>query len=145
MECDGCTACCKILPIYDKILVKEQNTLCKFCDKGCTIYEERPISCVNFNCVYITDGYGETLRPDKSGVIFEKVRTKIFLATVDKDFIDAWKTQEMIKHIQNYNDDGISVVVSSFSNGLIDVYCAENHDRDIVIKLTLQEAKRHSV
>lgn len=156
MECDGCTACCKVLPIDSRLgrlkdevekhtIIVKEGVQCSYCDNGCTIHKERPRICRTFDCVYIQDGYDESLRPDKSGVIFEKVRTKIFLATIDEDFIDKWETEEMLNHIDNYTSNGISVVVSSFSKGLIDVYCAEGHDRNVVMKLTLQEAERHRI
>lgn len=138
MECGDCTACCKVLPIDDDILAKDSNVLCVHCDKGCTVYDDRPISCVNFNCVYIEDGYDESLRPDKTGVIFEKITTKIYLGLVDQDCLNTWNTIQMSAHIKQYNDQGISVVVSSFSDGIINVYCADDHKIDKVLQIALE-------
>ena len=137
MECGECTACCKFLPINDGILVKEENKLCTFCERGCTIYDERPESCVNFNCVYITDGYDKSLRPDKTGVIFDKITTKIYYGLVGEDYLDRWDTIQMRQHIKAFNEDGISIVVSSFSKGIMDIFCSENHNKDKVMEIAL--------
>lgn len=155
MECDGCTACCKVLPIDSRLgrlkdevekytIIAREGELCTYCDNGCTIHSDRPRICRTFDCVYIQDGYNKSLRPDKSGVIFEKVWTKIFLATVDRDFIDTWKTEEMLDHIQNYNKQGISVVVSSYACGLIETFCADNHPREKVLQLITQAARENA-
>ena len=138
MECGECMACCKSLPIDDIKLVKANNVICQHCDKGCRIYDDRPESCVNFNCVFIEDGYDISLRPDKTGVIFEKITTKIYLALLDEDYLDRWETPEMLRHIENYNNQGISVVISSFSTGIIDTKCTEAHDPNKVLEIVLR-------
>ena len=138
MECDGCMACCITPPIDDGIIVKEDNTVCKFCDRGCAIYEDRPPSCVNFNCLYITDGYDESLRPDKTGVIFDKIRTKVYHALVSNDYVDTWETIQMKQYIKSLNDQEISVVVSAFSTGIITALCAKEHTLEKVLQIALE-------
>lgn len=54
---------------------KPRNTLCdKWCDGGCTIYEERPQVCADYMCLWlkinsITGNLPVELRPDNSKVV----------------------------------------------------------------------------
>lgn len=137
MNCDGCTACCTILPIEDTQLIKLENVTCTHCDKGCTIYESRPESCVNFECVYIQDGYSEEIRPDKSGVIFDKLTTRIYQALISRDRLDSWDTEPMRDYIRSLNDQGISVVVSDFKRGITEIRNAKEHDPNKVFEISL--------
>ena len=81
MECGECTACCTAFPV--KRLGKEAFTDCKHCDKGCNIQDTKPDECRNFNCAYIQSKIDDiNLRPDKCGVIFEKVDNENFFCTM---------------------------------------------------------------
>lgn len=67
-ECGECVACCRDLSVTE--LEKPAYVPCdKLCDKGCSIYEERPDVCRNFHCAWIQGHLGEDDRPDKSGAI----------------------------------------------------------------------------
>jgi len=138
MNCDGCYECCISLPINDTALTKPENSKCTFCDKGCTIYEERPESCVNFNCVYIDEGYNESLRPDRSGVIFDRITTKIYYGLVSERRINTWDTIQMGEYIKSLNAKGISVVIAAFSTGITDIRCAKGHDINKVLEIALR-------
>jgi len=52
--CDGCTMCCKVMRVPE--LAKEPNVWCGHCVRGtgCGIYETRPGSCRDFQCMYTT-------------------------------------------------------------------------------------------
>lgn len=68
-QCDGCTVCCEVLHIQQ--LEKPSWQLCKHACNGCNIYDNRPQTCKDFNCLWLA-GYleGEARRPDKLGLMF---------------------------------------------------------------------------
>ena len=71
-ECGTCTACCTVLAIAE--LQKPARWACSHvaCDR-CGIYERRPQSCRDFNCVWLRGAIAgdESLRPDKLGLLFD--------------------------------------------------------------------------
>ncbi len=69
-ECAGCTACCTTNAIVE--LNKPTYKKCKYeCNKGCNIYESRPQSCRDFECLWLK-GYGdEKGKPNKIGLFIE--------------------------------------------------------------------------
>ena len=116
MECGNCTLCCELLPI--QALNKPHSEKCKYCETNCTIYEDRPDDCKNFNCLWVeTDQSDESLRPNNTHVIFEKIpNVKAYLALVDPKYPLAYKTQEVESICIDLLDRGFSVLLSSFSN-----------------------------
>ena len=60
--------------------------MCSFCDKGCTIHDDAPESCKEFECAYYQGGENIELRPDKCHVIFEKMSDTLFIGTLDARF-----------------------------------------------------------
>ena len=80
MECGECTACCTAFPV--KELKKPIATECDYADEGCKIYNDRPQSCQDCLCAWITQPVAVLeLRPDKCGVIFERNKD-IMIGTV---------------------------------------------------------------
>lgn len=73
MSCGDCTACCEVFRIDE--LEKPKGVLCTHCDKGCTIYEQRPKVCQDFKCGYLVNDWREELRPDKCGVIINNTKS----------------------------------------------------------------------
>jgi len=69
-ECGSCTMCCKLLGIPE--IQKPANQWCENCNvgKGCQIYQNRPFSCHQFDCLWLQlDGIPEEFRPDKTQVV----------------------------------------------------------------------------
>lgn len=70
--CGGCTACCTILGVG--AVNKGHYTPCKhICQQGCSIYSDRPLVCVEWECAWKSgwiDG-DERRRPDRLGLMFE--------------------------------------------------------------------------
>ena len=80
MESGSCTACCYAFPVVE--LGKGPMTECKHADGGCLIYEDRPQSCRECFCAWVTQpAASENLLPDKCGVIFEKISDDKMSAT----------------------------------------------------------------
>src|ERR1700732_671054 len=52
-KCGPCNLCCKTMGVVE--LSKPANQWCDLCvkGKGCTIYDHRPQSCVDFACVWL--------------------------------------------------------------------------------------------
>lgn len=85
-SCDGCTKCCegyvkgevRGIPLY-------RGKPCHFLKEACTIYEERPKMCKEFNCVWINDKeriFPEWLHPKISHALVvrrEYAKNKDFL------------------------------------------------------------------
>lgn len=68
-ECGGCTACCKVMGVPE--LSKPDFVVCGHATKkvGCGIYEKRPTSCREFNCLWAYGLLPEGCRPDKIGIV----------------------------------------------------------------------------
>lgn len=73
-DCGGCTACCKATRVPE--LNKPEGVLCANCTgSGCAIYETRPSSCAAFMCQWLAGDMSESMRPDLSGVVIERLPT----------------------------------------------------------------------
>jgi Fe-S-cluster containining protein len=72
-SCGNCTACCYLPEIAEPELKKEKFTACKHCkdNKGCKIYENRPVACRDFSCMWKMNFTHESKRPDKSGIMID--------------------------------------------------------------------------
>jgi len=75
-ECDGCTSCCTGVITFtdvdanDNIIVSTREHGCTKYAKGCTIYNDRPKTCKEFDCLYIQDeGLPEIMKPSNCGFI----------------------------------------------------------------------------
>jgi len=109
-ECDGCTLCCSILMVPE--FKKPMYKMCEFCDKGCTIYKDRPKSCRDFDCGWLQGDMSEDMKPDKVHFMIEKLKNvPIVLALPEKGYEKTWRTQEIEDELRKtYVDKGISVV-----------------------------------
>jgi hypothetical protein len=67
--CGGCTACCRTHRIPE--LEKPEGDWCIYCKigRGCRIYDERPKTCRDFRCAWLTGLENEEERPDKTGIV----------------------------------------------------------------------------
>ena len=68
-KCGTCTLCCKIVGVEE--LNKPQNTECHFCKNDqCSIYDTRPKSCRDFNCLLLLGLLPDELQPQKVNAVF---------------------------------------------------------------------------
>jgi hypothetical protein len=85
---------------------------CRECEPGvgCKIYVSRPGKCRGFVCLYAqVDSCAEELRPDRCGVILEKVQDTFILATPDAGF----KLSPVLEgQISAFVAEGYSVVLN---------------------------------
>lgn len=104
-NCGSCTACCFALPI--NAIAKPKNVLCQYCDGGCSIYENKPTTCTEFQCAYNeVEGVPEALRPDNCGVIFIKRTDSRFDGVV---IPDAEVTDMAKRQIESFKSQGFEV------------------------------------
>jgi hypothetical protein len=95
-NCEGCTACCKVLKIRE--LDKPAHTWCRHCEigVGCGSYETRPESCRVYECIWLQTQrlprpMAFELRPDKSRVVIgttNKGEEMVFYVSPERP--DAW-------------------------------------------------------
>lgn len=105
-KCGGCTMCCRLLGIPE--LKKPVGEWCLHCKKGvgCNIYDSRPNSCIEFECLYRQGLIPSDLnyRPDKSKVVFATASNGMIAAFVDPNYPNAWEKEPIytvIKAIVN--------------------------------------------
>lgn len=67
--CGECTLCCKLLAIPE--IQKAAGKWCAVCNigKACTVYENRPRACRDFECLWLQGVGTDDMRPDKSKVV----------------------------------------------------------------------------
>ena len=107
--CGECTLCCTLFPV--RWLEKPINTPCVHCDAGCMIHETKPAECSDFNCAYTQMAKENiNLRPDKCGIIFEKLSSELRYGTV----VPGMEISESAhRQIANFLAQGFSVVLSA--------------------------------
>lgn len=124
-RCGGCTVCCDILPV--KWLNKPKNTKCLHCiiNVGCNIQSTKEDECRDFDCSYVQSNKSNIqLRPDKCGIMFEKITDNIFYGTVVPDI----KIKDVAKdQINSFQSQGYSVILYSFNESKPLIFLAENH------------------
>lgn len=111
-KCGTCTLCCKLTGI--KEIGKAVGEWCKYCNinVGCNIYDTRPQSCKNFECVWLRDGWGEELRPDKCHLMFEQIPgSDAYIAIREPGFDEAWLEELPQRKMRQLADGGHPVVI----------------------------------
>lgn len=139
-ECGECTLCCLVLPIQE--IKSEPGKLCSHCDlkSGCTIYNTRPVSCINFKCSWLCDNkMSEGLRPDRTNIIFEKITDEIHIGTLNPNNIIGWNKSIVLDYIKLLNNKGISVIITSFTNIPKLFMLAEGKTEEEVMKEAMTE------
>ena len=125
-KCDECTLCCKLLEIPET--ESKPNEWCKHCDNGCSIYQDRPDGCREFECAWLQmDNVGIEMRPDKCGVIFEK-----FADTVIMGVTDGYVSYRVQGQIEAFKRENISVVMMDHSKRSKDYFFANGHTKEYV-------------
>lgn len=98
--CGTCTLCCKLMAITE--IQKPRREWCPHCTpgKGCGIYDKKPASCNDFECLYLHSDMPESLRPDRSHVVmFMLAERKQMAVHVDEKYsgaIDAPAIQHIL-------------------------------------------------
>ena len=80
---------------------------------GCAIYDDRPESCLTYQCVWLQDQVmPDDLRPDRCGVMFEIPHGMNTIAgLVDPDRPNAWKAKRVRQLIGKFQEAGYPVLI----------------------------------
>lgn len=138
--CDGCTLCCKLLPApWMNSLAGE---LCKECEEGigCKIFDKTDKRCKNFSCIYNqAEKCGDELRPDRCGVIFEKLNDRLIFGTVEDEMTVYGKAQ-----CHEFVRQDFSVVLDSWKNKKLFILEAKGRTKDDILK-EFREWQHHHI
>ena len=107
--CGECTMCC-ITPRIPE-LNKPERVKCTHCTTKCNIYEERPNVCRTFQCVWSTSDWDISRRPDKCGVIIEKLEGFLFAMCNRAEWL------KLHNEFKRFTDLGIPIVINSLHDG----------------------------
>jgi uncharacterized protein len=121
-HCGECNACCRVFEIPE--INKPAGKWCEHCaiSKGCTIYEDRPSMCVEFECLWLLsqrrmdphEQLGPELRPDRCKVVFSpSTNDQIMAATTMPGSPDAWRKPKVRALISTLVKGGGAVVAGS--------------------------------
>lgn len=111
--------CCRLLGIRE--IQKPMGEWCPHCaiGKGCKIYEERPPSCADYQCIWLQSQATDNpmplhTRPDKSKVVLTQQEDKVVSAHQDPGYPAAYEQGDifkLLKAIVAYDD--MKVVIST--------------------------------
>jgi hypothetical protein len=93
-QCGECSLCCKLMAIPE--LAKPKDSWCPHVVKkrGCGIYETRPGSCRDFQCLWLLDPrLGPDWKPSKSKFVMVTGRQKEIAIHVDAQSPGAWRAE----------------------------------------------------
>lgn len=101
-------------------LEKPANTWCTHCDKGvgCRIYEARPQSCREYECLWLRSQAFDhpmppALRPDRSHVVMGTINNgNDVILYVPPEHPDAWQTPTCAEAVGRFVSGGIAVYLS---------------------------------
>ena len=105
--CGSCSLCCK-LPSIDEI-AKPTGAWCTHCAPGaggCKIYEQRPLTCQRFMCLWLTtDELDDRWKPTTSKIVpfLEQGGNRIALH-VDPSFPTKWRDEPYFSRIKQWSE-----------------------------------------
>lgn len=133
-ECGKCGMCCYTSDIIE--LNKKHYTWCKYFKDKCEIYDTRPLSCKSFACYWLNSDLSEDLRPDKCGVMFERVvGYPIYLAVTFPYQLEALQSKEIGEVIKSLIEKGYSVVTGHGPGGRSYIFPSKSVSGQEVIEM----------
>lgn len=111
--CGDCNVCCTLMGVEE--LRKPHGEACvHICPKGCSIYQFRPASCREFECLWLQmqareNPLPKAMRPDRCGVMFvpAPITDTIAAHCTTKEAFD---TKPVSTHVARWLRHGIKVV-----------------------------------
>ena len=107
-QCGDCSLCCKVLGIPE--LEKPKDSWCpNFAPGiGCRIYADRPPSCRNFNCRWLTDPtMGPEWKPSLCKMVVDS-RPSLFVVHVDPAATRPWSAEPYISVLKRLSAQGLT-------------------------------------
>lgn len=115
--CGDCCLCCHTLGVRE--LEKPALKWCEHCDVGsshaCKIYESRPQSCRDFQCLWLTAPQTpEAMWPKRSGVVVWVTHdAKRVIALTRPHQPTAWRNPAVLTTLRNLAKGGMDVIAFS--------------------------------
>lgn len=110
-QCGDCTLCCKLVGVEE--LNKPQNVWCQYCNNGtCNIYQLRPKSCRDFDCLWLQGLIPEDFKPNKIHLVFAMTTDgKRLVLHKDPTWPDTYKEGPVGEYIEGVAQAGVDVIV----------------------------------
>jgi hypothetical protein len=108
-QCGDCSLCCKALAIPE--LGKPKDSWCpKFArGRGCSIYQDRPLSCRTFACHWLLDPrLGPEWKPNKSKMILVAEDDLKLVIYVDAAANQPWRQEPYFSQLTAMADQGLA-------------------------------------
>ena len=118
MICAECTICCKYLPV--PWMNSPAGEYCIECEPGvgCKIEATKPAGCVAFACMYNQMiSCSPDFRPDRCGVIFEKISTTLIFGTAITN-----TSSMLLSQLIDFRRQGYSVVLDHFDERRLSIF-----------------------
>jgi hypothetical protein len=104
-RCGTCNACCTThgVPELKKIPFSKCEHLALV--KGCGIYNERPKSCRDFECLWLQGAFEGVHRPDRLGIVFSVnypppgCSQALVGHVIDSAYLGAYETQQFLEKL----------------------------------------------
>jgi hypothetical protein len=110
-QCGNCSLCCKVLGVPE--LDKHKDDWCPHfaAGAGCSIYGNRPSSCRNFACRWLTDpAMGPEWKPSVCKMVIDS-RPTLFVAHVDPAVSRPWCVEPYISVLKRLSAQGLTAGV----------------------------------
>jgi len=107
-QCGDCSLCCKVLGIPE--LDKPKDHWCPnfAAGAGCSIYTDRPPSCRNFACRWLTDpAMGPEWKPSICKMVVDS-RPSLFVVHVDPAVSRPWTAEPYISVLKRLSAQGLT-------------------------------------
>ena len=107
-QCGDCSLCCKVLGIPE--LDKPKDSWCPnfVAGAGCRIYADRPPSCHNFVCRWLSDpSMGPEWKPSVCKMVIDS-RPSLFVAHVDPAVSRPWCAEPYISALKRLSAQGLT-------------------------------------
>jgi len=107
-QCGDCSLCCKLLGIPE--LDKPKDTWCPNfqAGTGCRIYADRPGSCRNFICRWLSDpGMGPEWKPNICKMVVDS-KPSLFVVHVDPAASQPWRAEPYFSVLKRLSAQGLT-------------------------------------
>ena len=107
-QCGDCSLCCKVLGIPE--LDKPKDTWCPnfLAGAGCRIYADRPSSCRNFVCRWLSDAMmGPEWKPSVCKMVVDS-KPSLFVVHVDPAVSRPWRAEPYFSVLKRLSAQGLA-------------------------------------
>jgi hypothetical protein len=106
-QCGDCSLCCKVLGIPE--LEKPKDAWCPnfLAGTGCRIYADRPPSCRNFVCRWLSDtAMGPEWKPNVCKMVVDS-KPSLFVVHVDPAVTQPWRAEPYFSVLKRLSAQGL--------------------------------------